>query len=153
MGGQEPGQAFTGLTRFLAPRDGSSLGYAQVQDTFTSLDAENRSLVNPSSVDFYHMQGNIEDHASNLPLVAANALKLVDNLRYMVGMEALYAAQAVDLRGKPTLGRVTGPVYDAFRKEVPFLDADRNLSIDIEKAYHFIADGRLDAVIRQADAN
>ena len=71
----------------------------------------------------------------------------------MMGIELIHAAQAVDLRGKPALGRVTGPVFDAFRKEVPFLDADRNLSIDIEKAYHFIADGRLDAAIRQADAN
>ena len=135
--------AFTGLTRFLAPRDGSSLGYAQVQDTFTSLDAENRSLVNPSSVDFYHMQGNIEDHASNLPLVAANALKLVDNLRYMVGMEALYAAQAVDLRGDIRLGKYTQIAHDVIRETIPEVTGLRNTYDDIQKAYALILSEKL----------
>ena len=72
----------------------------------------------------------------------------MDNLRYMLGIEAMHGAQAVDLRGKPVLGRVTTPVYEALRQEVPFLSEDRNLSIDIEKAYRFIKDGKLDQVIR-----
>ena len=110
-------------------------------------------LANPSSMDFMAVAGTIEDHASNLPLAASKVLQMLDNLRYMMGIELIHAAQAVDLRGKPTLGKVTGAVYDAFRKEVSFLDADRNLRIDIEKAYHFIADGHLDATIRPADAN
>ena len=135
--------AFTGLTRFLAPRDGSSLGYAQVQDTFTSLDAENRSLVTPSSVDFYHMQGGIEDHASNLPLVAANALKLVDNIRYMVGMEALYAAQAVDLRGDIRLGKYTRIAHDTIRETIPEVTGLRNTYDDIQKAYALILSEKL----------
>ena len=145
--------AFTGLSRFLTPVDVKVIAYCAIQKTFTSLDAENRMLANPSSMDFMAVAGNIEDHASNLPLAASKVLQILDNLRYMMGIELIHAAQAVDLRGRPALGRVTGPVFDAFRKEVPFLDADRNLSIDIEKAYHFIGDGRLDAAIRQADAN
>ena len=135
--------AFTGLTRFLAPRDGSSLGYAQVQDTFTALDAENRSLVNPSSVDFYHMQGGIEDHASNLALVASNGLQLVDNIRYMVGMEALYAAQAVDLRGDIRLGKYTRIAHDTIRQAVPEVTGLRNTYDDIQNAYELILSGKL----------
>ena len=135
--------AFTGLTRFLAPRDGSSLGYAQVQDTFTALDAENRSLVNPSSVDFYHMQGGIEDHASNLALVASNGLQLVDNIRYMVGMEALYAAQAVDLRGDIRLGKYTRIAHDTIRRAVPEVTGLRNTYDDIQNAYELILSGKL----------
>ena len=143
--------AFTGLTRFLTPAEVKTIAYGTIQKVFTVLDAENRMLANPSSMDFIAVAGSIEDHASNLPLAAAKARRIVENLRYMLGMEAMHAAQAVDLRGRPQLGRVTGPVYEAFRREIPYLSADRNLSLDIEKAYHFIQEGRLFQAVREAE--
>ena len=36
---------FTGLTRFLAPRDGSAHGYSTIQNTYSALDAEDRKSV------------------------------------------------------------------------------------------------------------
>lgn len=137
------GPQFTGLTRFLAPRNGRALGYTQVQDTFSSLDAENRLLINPSSVDFFPIEGDIEDHASNLPLAASKALRLVDNLRYLVGMEALYAAQAVDLRENIHLGKYTQVAYDVIREAVPTLDEPRSVSDDLLNAYECIRSGIL----------
>lgn len=143
--------AFTGLTRFLTPVEVKTIAYGTIQKVFTVLDAENRMLANPSSMDFIAVAGSIEDHASNLPLAAAKARRIVENLRYMLGIEAMHGTQAVDLRGKPQLGRVTGPVYAAFRREVPYLGADRNLSLDIEKAYNFIQEGRLFQAIQSAE--
>lgn len=143
--------AFTGLTRFLTPEDIKTIAYGTIQKVYTVLDAENRMLANPSSMDFMAVAGSIEDHASNLPLAASKALKIVDNLRYMLGIEAMHGAQAVDLRGEPTMGKVTGTVYEALRREVPYLDKDRNLSIDIEKAYRFIKEGRLNQAVEQAE--
>ncbi|WP_302370360.1 aromatic amino acid lyase [Acidaminococcus massiliensis] len=134
---------FTGLTRFLAPRNGESYGYSQIQDAFSALDAENRFLITPSSVDFFAIEGYIEDHASNLPLVTTKALQLVDNLRYLVGMEALYAAQAVDLRGNIRLGRYTQAAYDTIRKIIPSLDGLRPIQEDVQKAYTLIKSGKL----------
>ena len=134
---------FTGLTRFLAPRDGSAHGYSTIQNTYSAIDAENRSLINPSSVDFYHMQGGIEDHASNLPLVASRSLQIMDNLRYLVGMEALTAAQAVDLRDNIHLGKCTQIAYDVIREKIPTLDEPRSISGDILKAYDLIRSGVL----------
>lgn len=139
--------AFTGLSRFLTPAEVKTIAYGTIQKVYTMLDAENRMLANPSSMDFIAVAGSIEDHASNLPLAADKALKIVDNLRYMLGIEAMHAAQAIDLRQRPQLGKVTGPVFAALRREVPFLSHDRNLSIDIEKAYRFIREGRLNAAI------
>lgn len=137
------GPQFTGLTRFLASRNGKALGYAQVQDTFSALDAENRLLINPSSTDFFTVEGDIEDHASNLPLAAAKALHLVDNLRRMVGMEALYAAQAVDLREGIRLGRYTQIAYDTIRAAIPTMDENRAISGDLEKAYELVCSEKL----------
>jgi len=137
------GPKFTGLTRFLAPKNGKALGYTQVQDTFSAIDAENRFLINPSSVDFFPIEGDIEDHASNLPLAAAKAMQLVDNLRRLVGMEALYAAQAVDLREDIRLGRCTQIAYDTIRETIPEMNELRNVSGDLKKSYELIRSGRL----------
>ena len=139
------------MTRFLTPAEVKTIAYGTIQKVFTVLDAENRMLANPSSMDFIAVAGSIEDHASNLPLAAAKVMRILDNLRYMLGIEAMHAAQAVDLRKKPGLGRVTGAVYAALRKEVPFLDQDRNLSVDLETAYRLIQEGRMDQAILAAD--
>lgn len=133
--------AFTGLPRFLEPRDKSSHGYEEVQVTISSLESETRYLLNPSSVDFYPIQGSIEDHSSNLPLVVSKCRKIVDNLRYMIGMEAMYAAQAVDLRegGYVRLGKATQKLYDAVREAVPALHDNRDIYADILKMYDLIS--------------
>lgn len=137
---------FTGLTRFLAPRNGSAHGYDEVQNVISTIDAENRYLITPSSVDFYPMQGSIEDHASNLPMAVTKCLQIVDNLRYLVGMEALYAAQAIDLRedgGYVRLGRYTQHAYDAVRTVVPELIENRSVFSDIQSAYELVRSEKL----------
>lgn len=144
---------FTHLPRFLAPRNGSAHGYDEVQNVLSCLDAENRYLTTPSSVDFYPMQGSIEDHASNLPLAVTKCRQMVDNLRYLVGMEALFASQAVDLRKSDDngdyvhLGKGTQKAYDVLRAVVPEMKSNRSVYDDINKAYQlvleekFLADG------------
>lgn len=139
--------AFTGLNRFLTPIDIKTIAFGTTQKVYVALDAENRSLANPSSMDFIAVAGTIEDHASNLPLASSKALQIVDNLRYMLGIELMHAAQAVDLRGNPTLGKTTGKLYAAYRKCVPFYAKDRNLSIDIQKSYDFICSSTLDHLL------
>ena len=71
----------------------------------------------------------------------------MDNLRYMLGIELIHAVQAVDLRAQPSLGRVTSPVHRGFRETVPFYSEDRNISVDIQKAYDFVASGRMSRII------
>lgn len=144
---------FTHLPRFLAPRNGSAHGYDEVQNVLSCLDAENRYLTTPSSVDFYPMQGSIEDHASNLPLAVTKCRQMVDNLRYLVGMEALFASQAVDLRKSDGngdyvhLGKGTQKAYDVLRAVVPEMKSNCSVYDDINKAYQlvleekFLADG------------
>ena len=123
----DPG--FTGLNRFLTPHEVKTIAFSTIQKTFAALDAENRWLAN------------------NLPLAGMRSLRIVDNLRYMLGMELMHAAQAVEMRRDQRadnllkLGKVTGPLKDAYRKTIPYYDADRNLSIDIEKSYQVIKNG------------
>ena len=140
--------AFTKLTRFLTAKEVESIAYGTIQKTFTMLDTQNRGLANPNSMDFYSLAGTIEDHASNLPLAASRLYKIVDNIRYIIGIEAMHAVQAIDLRGNHKLGEVTSKAYKIIREEIPFLDKDRNLSKDIQKIYNIIKSNKLLEIIR-----
>ncbi len=131
--------SFTGLERFLSPDGGKTvIGYSTIQKTFASLDAENRSLSNPSSADYMALSGYIEDHSTNSVVVLDKSFKLVDNIRYILGIELMHAAQAVDLRKNYKLGKGTKVAFDMTREIIPFLSEDRKLSVDIKNAYEII---------------
>ena len=137
----------TKLTRFLTPDEARIHAFGTIQKTYTLLDTEIRHLSNPSTADYMPLTGEIEDHANNLPHVAQRVRRIVDNLKYILGMEAMHAAQAITLRRQKNselaLGTATEAAYNEFRKDVPWYDKDRNLSIDIEKAYQVIKSGRM----------
>lgn len=133
---------FTKLSRFLAPAD-NVLAFATIQKVFTSLDTEIRHLSNPAISDYFSLAGDIEDHANNTPYIVQKTRKIVDNLYYILGIEAIHAAQAIDLRTDIHMGKGTKAAYEAIREEIPFLDKDRPLSYDIKKAYDLLKSGKI----------
>ncbi|WBW50000.1 aromatic amino acid ammonia-lyase [Peptoniphilus equinus] len=135
--------AFTGLNKFLTPEEVKVIGFGTIQKTYTMLDTQNRGLANPSSMDFYSLAGTIEDHASNLPLSCYKIFQMLDNIKYILGIEAIHAAQAVDLRGNKKLGEGTGKVYRMIRECIDFYDDDRNQSRDIANSYELIQSCKL----------
>ena len=146
--------ALTKLPRFLTPDEARIHAFGTLQKTYTLLDTEIRHLSNPSSVDYMAVSGEIEDHANNLPHVVQRVRRIVDNLKYILGMEAMHAAQAITLRlGKNPalrLGKSTAAAYQEFRRDISWYDADRNISADIEKAYQLVKSGRMLAAARAA---
>lgn len=139
---------FSRLPRFLSPDGTSVMAYTTNQKTFSALEAEIRHLSNPVSADYMALSGEVEAHASNAPLVVRKTAKIIDNLRYMLGMEAYHAAQAVDLRRSAPLGTATAKAYEAIRAVIPFLDQDRVISADIRTGYDLMASGRLAEIAR-----
>ena len=134
--------AFTKLSRFLSPAD-NVLAFATIQKTFTALDTEIRHLSNPAISDFFALAGDMEDHANNAPYIVQKTRKIVDNMYFILGIEAMHAAQAIDLRSDIHIGRGTRAAYTAIREAVPFYDRDRNLSVDISKVYEVLRSGKL----------
>lgn len=128
---------FTKLPRFLSPKD-NVLGYATIQKVFTSLDTEIRHLSNPATSDFYSLAGDIEDHANNTPYVVEKLKKIVDNMYYIIGIEAMHAVQAIDLRSDWNLGEGTKVAYKKIRDVVSFYDEDRPIYKDIKAIYELV---------------
>jgi len=125
---------FTGLNRFLSPAAGT-IAFGTMQKTIASLDAEIRGLSQPVSADYLPLAGDMEDHANQTPLVVRRIVDISDRLYYLLGMEAMHAAQAIDLRGtQDALGQGTALIYQSIRSVIPMLKADRPLSRDIEEA-------------------
>ena len=64
---------------------------------------------------------------------ARHALKVVQNVRKVLAIEAMCAAQALEMRGVDKAGRGTRQLYRDIRQRVAPLTRDRSLSKDIER--------------------
>ncbi|EAY25133.1 HAL/PAL/TAL family ammonia-lyase [Microscilla marina] len=132
---------FTHLSRFLGTKT-TVHAYGAIQKVFVSLNSQNQELAIPVSFNSYAVAGNIEDVATNAPRVVSRVRQAVDNLYYILGIELMHAAQAIDLRLEKNtnfkMSPVTRKFWSAFRKKVSFMKVDRALTPDIKNAYEFV---------------
>ena len=134
-----------GLARNLQPSP-AVMAFTTIHKTYSVLDAEIRNLCNPVSMDSFAISGEMEDISTNSPLVVQNLKKIIDNLRYILGIELIMAAQAIDLRKEKgiTLGANTKAAHEKFRTHVSFYDDDTRIVMeDIQKARDLIMNGEL----------
>jgi histidine ammonia-lyase len=106
-----------------------------------------RRLANPASLDFLPVSESTEDHA---PMTLAVVEKLADALeqvRYLIAIEEIVAAQAIDLRGiaREMLGAGLRDPYGAVRAAVAMLDEDRPLGPDVDRVADLLARGLVTA--------
>ena len=74
---------------------------------------------------------------------ARHAREVVANAEVVVALEALGAAQALDLRAPLEPGPATAAVKRALRDSAPFFEADREFGPDIAAAVELVRSGRL----------
>src|SRR5438046_1854262 len=88
----------------------------------------------PVSTISYPVAGEIEDTATNSLLVVQHLNKIIENLYQIMGFELLHSSQAINLKQLQNpnlrLGKSTRIIYADFRKVVPFLQKDRELTPD-----------------------
>lgn len=121
------------LPAFLTPDEGLHSGYMAAQYLSASLVNENKLLSNPSSTDSIPGNAGIEDHVSMGMTSARKLRKVAENVRVILAVELIAAAQGVDLRGVKKLGKGTKKLYQKIRKTVPMLKKDRMISEDINQ--------------------
>ncbi|WP_289293711.1 histidine ammonia-lyase [Romboutsia ilealis] len=120
-----------GLPAFLVNHGGLNSGFMIVQYSAASLVSENKVLAHPASVDSIPSSANQEDHVSMGTIAARKARDIMENARKVIAMEILSATQAIDLRGKKSLGIGTEAAYSVVREHTSFVDKDRIMYIDI----------------------
>ena len=109
----------------------------------TALWADIRRLANPASLDFLPVSEGIEDHATQALAAAEKLDVLVDRVRYLIAIELVIAAQAIDLRGiaSASLGIGAQHAYARVRESVSVLDGDRPLGPDFERMEALVRNG------------
>jgi histidine ammonia-lyase len=65
---------------------------------------------------------------------ATKCYKILDNLKTILSIELISAAQALHFRRPAKTSAMLEALLKDFRKQVPFIDKDRVLSEDIQKS-------------------
>ena len=104
-----------GLPAFLVAESGLNSGFMLVQYTAASLVSECKTLAHPASVDSIGSSAGQEDHVSMGMTAARHAREVLSNAEVVIALEALVAAQALDLRAPPEPAAATGAARDAIR--------------------------------------
>ncbi len=132
-----------GLPSMLSPDPGLNGGMMSVQYTGAALVSDNKTLASPDSVDSIPTSANQEDHVSMGANAARRCREIISNVRTVVAIELLLAAQGVWLRpaGPESLSPATRMAYDAVRAQCPPLETDRPLAAEIDTIDRMIASG------------
>jgi histidine ammonia-lyase len=133
----------TGLPRYLSPVGGGSAGYVPLQKLGASLVGEVELGATPASLAAMPVSDSVEDVAPQTPLAIAKLADQLEPLAVLCAVEALVAAQAVDLRAGARLAEPTKRLYDAVRSVVEPLTADREPAPDLERVVALAADREL----------
>jgi histidine ammonia-lyase len=133
------------LPAFLVRDAGLNSGFMMAQVTAAALASECKVLAHPATVDTIPTDGNKEDVVPMSMGAAWKLRRVVDNLRHVLAIELMCAAQALDhrapLRSSPPIQRA----HAAVRALVPTLDRDRVLSGDIQAIAAAVARGQFAA--------
>jgi len=122
-----------GLPSFLVPKDKSGLnsGFMIVQYTAAALASENKSLCHPASADSIPTCEGQEDHVSMGAYAARKALKVVENVEFIVAIELLVACQALEENRNEKSSQYLEKIYNLVRSKIPKWVGDRILHNDI----------------------
>jgi len=124
--------SLTALPENLSPHGAERSGYAPLVKTAQALLTDLRHLAAPVTIDPQFGAALVEDDSSNAPAAARRTAQMLERLRYVLAIEALVAAQAVDLAKPGTIGRGPEALYRAVRSHVTQLDEDRSSASDVE---------------------
>ena len=132
------------LPAFLTGADaGLNSGFMMAQVTAAALVSELKVLAHPASVDSIPTCGSREDHVSMATHASRKALESMSLVAHALGVEALAAAQGLDLRGDFKSSPALEAARGAIRARVPKLERDRALAGDISALADLVVTGKL----------
>ena len=133
--------AFSALPPFLVEEAGLNSGFMIAQVTAAALVSENKTLCHPASVDSIPTSADKEDHVSMGMWAAIKLGQVVANVRRVLAIELLAAAQGIDLLRPLSSSAPLETLHRDLRERVPFWREDREMAPDLEAAEGFLDDG------------
>ena len=143
----------SGLPPFLAPRTGLDSGFMMAQVTAAALVSENKGLCHPAAVDSIPSSAGKEDHVSMGSIAALKLARIVGHVRTVLAIEAMVAAQGLELRLPLQPGIGVRAAHNAIREVSAVLDADRPLYLDMERIGTLLKSGGFLRAVRATVAD
>jgi histidine ammonia-lyase len=131
-----------GLPPFLSSDAGVNSGFMMAQVTAAALTSECKVLSHPATVDSIPTDGNKEDVVPMSMGAAWKLRRVLQNVRTVLAIELLCAAQGVDYRKPLRPGRGVARAHGVVRSLVPPLEQDRVLAGDIAVLAEAVSNGR-----------
>ena len=135
------------LPPFLVKDAGLNSGFMISHVTAASLASENKSHAHPASVDSLPTSANQEDHVSMATYAGRRLGIMNDNVRYIVAIELLAAAQGVSLRRPLKSNEKLEATQAAVREVAAEWQQDRYFKPDIDAVKAQIDAGRFGNMI------
>lgn len=134
-------EAFSGLPPFLVRNAGLNSGFMMAQVTAAALVSENKTLSHPASVDTIPTSADKEDHVSMGMWAALKLGQVVGNVRRILAIELLAAAQGIDLLRPLRSSDALEALHATLRGRVPAWEEDREMGPDLATAEQLVRTG------------
>jgi histidine ammonia-lyase len=118
-------------------------GFKAMQISASALTAEALKLTMPASAFSRSTESHNQDKVSMGTIAARDCRRILELSETVAVIGLLAACQALDLRGRDSGSRRMQALYDAIRKEVPMVTADRRQDRDIERVLTLYREGAL----------
>ncbi|MBS4070014.1 MAG: histidine ammonia-lyase [Algoriphagus sp.] len=138
-----------GVPKLLLNETGLNSGLMIPQYTTAALASENKGLCFPASADSIPTSLGQEDHVSMGSISARKALRVIENVEKILGIELFYAAQAMDYHAPLKSGKIMTAIYERVRKAIEPVISDRILYEDMETAIDLVKSGELVSLAKQ----
>jgi histidine ammonia-lyase len=138
------------LPPFLTRHSGVNSGYMLLQYTAAALVTDNALLATPASVHSIPTSADQEDHVSMGWHSALRARQVAAQVEAILALEALGAAQGIDLLAPLTPAPLTARARALIRARVPTLEHDRAFGPEIEAVRDLVHGGALAEIGLQA---
>ena len=132
-----------GLPGFLTPKPGLNSGLMIAEVTTAALMSENKQMAHPASIDSTPTSANQEDHVSMACHGARRLLPMTQNLFWIIGVEAMMAAQGIEFRAPHQTSPRLLAAKDAIRARIAPLVEDRYMADDMAAAGELVASDAL----------
>lgn len=113
-----------GLPEFLVAKPGLNSGYMIPQYAAAAVVSQNKMYSFPASCDSIVSSNGQEDLVSMGANAATKLHKIIDNLKFVLAVELMNAAQGLDFRAPLKSSPFLQNIKDEYRKEVPFVEDD-----------------------------
>ncbi len=134
-------KAYSGMPAFLIENGGLNSGFMVPQYTAAGLINLNKGLSWPNSVDSTPLCAGQEDHVSMGTNSALTAFQVVENTQYVLAIELLIAAQALEFAGDKQPSLAIQKLMKFIRTKVPKVTQDTQMTPFIEQLRSWVRDG------------